>query len=89
MPKIFKQAELEMKENSSPLDQFSWKSSDKLGELVQSRNLHFDIKSLNPGKFSYPYHFHHNAEELMIVLEGEVTLRTPEGFKNQIKSRCL
>jgi uncharacterized cupin superfamily protein len=28
------------------------------------------------------YHFHHGSEELLIVLRGRVTLRTPEGTRD-------
>jgi len=38
-------------------------------------------RRLPPGGFSFPYHFHHHAEELFIVLEGTMTLRTPRGFQ--------
>ena len=33
---------------------------------------------LGPGNFNV-YHFHHGSEELLIVLRGRPTLRTPEG----------
>jgi len=36
------------------------------------------VYELDPGNFVV-YHFHHGAEELMIVLRGRPTLRTPEG----------
>ena len=36
------------------------------------------VYELGPGNFT-PYHFHHAWEELLIVLDGEPTLRTPEG----------
>lgn len=32
-----------------------------------------------PGEAVWPYHFEVNEEEWLIVVEGEVTLRTPEG----------
>jgi uncharacterized cupin superfamily protein len=32
-------------------------------------------------KFSYPYHFHHNAEELFVILSGKGELRTPQGMR--------
>ncbi len=34
---------------------------------------------LDPGAASGPYHFHHGTLELLIVLRGRPTLRTPEG----------
>jgi len=79
MPIIHRLSELELKENKSPISHFSWKSSSPLEELSNSKYLHFDIKSLFPGKFSYPYHFHRNAEELFVILEGEASLRSPRG----------
>ena len=36
------------------------------------------LYELGPGNFAV-YHFHHGAEELMVVLRGSPTLRTPDG----------
>ena len=36
------------------------------------------VCELDPGNFVV-YHFHHGAEEMMIVLRGRPTLRTPDG----------
>ena len=36
------------------------------------------VYELGPGNFAV-YHFHHGAEELVIVLRGAPTLRTPHG----------
>ncbi|MGH3111148.1 MAG: cupin domain-containing protein [Gaiellaceae bacterium] len=36
------------------------------------------VYELGPGNFVV-YHFHHGAEEMMIVLHGTPTLRTPDG----------
>jgi uncharacterized cupin superfamily protein len=40
----------------------------------------FDFRSLGPGKFSFPYHFHRNAEELFYIISGKSSLRTPTGI---------
>jgi uncharacterized cupin superfamily protein len=32
-----------------------------------------------PGEAAYPYHYHYADEEMLIVLSGRPTLRTPEG----------
>lgn len=32
-----------------------------------------------PGEAAYPYHFHYSDEEVLIVLTGRPTLRTPDG----------
>jgi uncharacterized cupin superfamily protein len=36
------------------------------------------VYELGPGNFNV-YHFHHGSEELLVVLRGRPTLRTPEG----------
>jgi uncharacterized cupin superfamily protein len=37
------------------------------------------IYELEPGNASWPYHFEVTEEEWLIVIEGELTLRTPGG----------
>lgn len=37
------------------------------------------VHELPPGDASWPYHFETTEEEWLIVIEGELTLRTPEG----------
>jgi uncharacterized cupin superfamily protein len=34
---------------------------------------------VEPGERHLPYHFHHGAEEVLLVLEGTPTLRAPDG----------
>jgi uncharacterized cupin superfamily protein len=58
---------------------FSDVSRKKSG--INPKNLNFDLRLLNPGQFSAPYHFHRFAEELFMVISGSMTLRTPEGFE--------
>ena len=43
------------------------------------RSLTMSVYVLEPGERHLPYHFHHGAEELLLVLEGTPTLRTPDG----------
>ncbi|MGF7059688.1 cupin domain-containing protein [Brassicibacter mesophilus] len=81
MPSIFNEKELKFKFSQSPIDEFSWHKSENLSHLAKSDDLVFDIKLLNSGKYSYPYHFHRNAEELFVILSGRVMLRTLKGFK--------
>lgn len=63
------------------LPEFAWQTGKSLSELAGSKQLDFNFRSLDPGKYSYPYHFHHEAEEIFVILSGEATLRTPGGFK--------
>ncbi len=37
------------------------------------------LYELLPGQTQCPYHFHHGEDELILVLRGRPTLRTPEG----------
>jgi uncharacterized cupin superfamily protein len=70
-----------MTPHRSPLPDFSFASSADLGDLVNSKYLHLNLRTLPPDRFSYPYHSHRNAEELFVILEGEATLRTPDGYQ--------
>ena len=81
MPKIFKLDSLPLEKNVSQITDFSWRSSPSLAEISKSKKLQFDVRSLFPGKFSFPYHFHRNAEELFVIFEGEATLRSPDSFQ--------
>ena len=80
MAHIFNAKNLPFELRQSPVPEFSWHTSQKLAELVKSKHLHFDVRSLDPGKYSYPYHFHRNAEELFVILSGKAILRTPQEF---------
>lgn len=46
-----------------------------------SEDFEYQIQTIRPGEFSCPYHFHHTSEEIFIVLEGNLTLRSPDGFR--------
>ena len=57
---------------------FEW-SRIRLGRRLGAQKLGASVYVLAPGQRSFPYHFHHANEEMLIVLEGEVVVRTPEG----------
>jgi uncharacterized cupin superfamily protein len=44
---------------------------------------------LPPGQAAYPYHFHYADEEIVIVLEGSPTLRTPQGTRTMEEGECV
>jgi uncharacterized cupin superfamily protein len=46
--------------------------------LPRGARLGASVYELDPGNFNV-YHFHHGCEELLIVLNGTMTLRTPDG----------
>ncbi|QQZ60229.1 cupin domain-containing protein [Paenibacillus sonchi] len=81
MPRIFNEQNVLFEPKQSPVPEFSWHTSRKLAEMAGSKHLLFEIRSLDPGKYSYPYHFHRSAEEIFVILSGRAMLRTPSGFQ--------
>jgi uncharacterized cupin superfamily protein len=51
----------------------------RIGRQVGSQLLGASLWEVDPGEAAYPYHAHLAEEELVVVLEGRPTLRTPEG----------
>jgi uncharacterized cupin superfamily protein len=51
----------------------------RLGYALGSEGLGASLWELPPGEAAYPYHFHYSDEELLFVLSGRPTLRTPTG----------
>jgi uncharacterized cupin superfamily protein len=55
-----------------------WKSNVR--RLVPpGSTLGMSVYELLPGQTQCPYHFHHGNEELLLVLRGRPSLRTPDG----------
>jgi uncharacterized cupin superfamily protein len=54
------------------------------GELVGA-----SLWEVPPGEAAYPYHFHYSDEELVFVLSGRPTLRTPEGERELEEGEAL
>jgi uncharacterized cupin superfamily protein len=80
MAKIFNSAKMSFELRKSPIAEYAWHTSVKETELPDSKYMNFDVRSLDPGKYSYPYHFHRNAEEIFSIISGKAMLRTPSGF---------
>ena len=81
MATVFHKSEISFELRNSPIPEFRWYTSQRLGKIANAKHLQFDIRSLDPDKFSFPYHFHLASEELFMIISGEVTLRTPDGFQ--------
>jgi uncharacterized cupin superfamily protein len=83
MATILKSDEREFREDPNKIEHFRLFSDlSRMKNGVNPSNLNFDLRLLNPGQFSAPYHFHRNAEELFMVISGSMTLRTPAGLDN-------
>ncbi len=89
MPTIFNTNNLTFEFRESHIPEFKWHTSPRLGKIVNSKLLQFDVRMIDPGKFSFPYHFHRASEEVFMSISGEATLRTPEGFQKIIKGDII
>src|SRR4029078_4234423 len=49
--------------------------TQRFGAVATGMSVH----ELPPGNASWPYHFETTEDEWLIVIDGELTLRTPEG----------
>ena len=50
-----------------------------VGEAFGSKATGLSVYEVEPGKRVWPYHFELGSEEWLIVVSGELVLRTPEG----------
>lgn len=82
MATLIKRDSVEFKEDPNRIDNYRlFTASPRLSTLANPKNLFFDLRLLNPGQFSFPYHFHRNAEELITILSGSMTLRSENGLE--------
>jgi uncharacterized cupin superfamily protein len=82
MAKILKRANREFKEDANKIDNFRlFSDTSRIKNGIIPENLNFDLRQLNPGQFSAPFHFHRFAEELFMVVSGAMTLRTLHGLE--------
>ncbi len=56
-----------------------WEGGARSRRLARGERLGASLYELPPGATGGLYHFHHGNEELLVVLKGRPTLRTPEG----------
>jgi uncharacterized cupin superfamily protein len=52
----------------------------RLGRQAGTEKVGVSLWELPPGEAAYPYHWHVAEEEVLIVLEGTPSLRTPGGW---------
>jgi len=53
----------------------------RLGRQAGSEKLSMSLWDLPAGEAAYPYHFHLAEEEIVVLLEGRPSLRTPAGWR--------
>ncbi|HEY1509334.1 MAG TPA: cupin domain-containing protein [Solirubrobacteraceae bacterium] len=61
----------------------------RLGPDAGCAELGCSLYELDPGGQATPYHMHHGNEELLIVLDGELELRTPDGTRTVSKGAVV
>lgn len=82
MATILKPDEREFAESPNKIDNYRiFTDLSRIKKGINPENLNFDLRQLNPGQFSTPYHFHRFAEELFYIISGSATLRTPNGLQ--------
>jgi uncharacterized cupin superfamily protein len=59
---------------------FRWRRA-RLGRQAGLERLGLSVLEIQPGEATFPYHFHFGNEELLIVVEGRPSLRTPDGWR--------
>jgi uncharacterized cupin superfamily protein len=61
----------------------------RIGYELGTELIGCSLWELPPGEAAYPYHFHYSDEELVIVLTGRPSLRTPEGMRELEEGEAL
>jgi uncharacterized cupin superfamily protein len=53
----------------------------RVGRQLGSQKLGASLWEIPAGQAAYPYHWHHAEEEMLVVLEGTPSLRSPDGWR--------
>jgi uncharacterized cupin superfamily protein len=61
----------------------------RVGAAAGAERLGACVYVLEPGETPSPYHLHRGNEELLVVLEGRPTLRTPEGERELVEGEVV
>jgi uncharacterized cupin superfamily protein len=54
----------------------------RLGQQTGATRVGASLWEVPPGQAAYPYHYHLAEEEILILLEGTLALRTPAGWRD-------
>lgn len=61
-------------------DDFTYRRS-RLGRQAGAQRLGASLYELSPGCPAWTYHYQHANEEMILVVSGQPSLRTPEGWR--------
>jgi uncharacterized cupin superfamily protein len=84
MPNVFKPV---FEEGERPKGFRSRRS--RIGYELGTELIGCSLWELPPGEAAYPYHFHYSDEELVIILSGRPSLRTPEGHREMEEGEAI
>jgi uncharacterized cupin superfamily protein len=54
----------------------------RIGRQAGAEALGASVWDVPPGEAAYPYHYHYGEEELLFILSGRPSLRTPKGRRD-------
>jgi uncharacterized cupin superfamily protein len=61
----------------------------RVGTLAGATRVGITVYELDPGKKNLPYHAHFGVEEVIVVLRGTPTLRSPEGERELVEGEVV
>jgi uncharacterized cupin superfamily protein len=62
---------------------------DRRRKRVAGSHLGASLYSLTPGQATFPYHYELGNDELLVVVTGRPTLRTPAGMRGLEEGDCI
>ena len=65
-------------EHEEDREGYRWRGV-RIGRKIGGERIGASVYELDAGERTFPYHFHHGNEEWLLVLDGEPTLRAPDG----------
>lgn len=89
MPAICNAQREKISFEDAPLEEYMGYGSVDIAKLSGLQSIACNYRVLKKGQISCPYHYHHNAEELFVILEGKGRLRTEQGFFDVAKGDTI
>ncbi len=81
---------IERPDFDEPRDQEGFRARRaRIGRQAGAVKLGASLWELPPGEAAYPYHFHYGEEEMVVILSGTPTLRSPDGERELAQGEFL
>jgi uncharacterized cupin superfamily protein len=61
----------------------------RIGHQLGTERVGLSFWRIPAGQAAYPYHFHLAEEEVLVLLEGDLALRTPDGWTRVRRGDCV